>query len=158
ILFTFYNVVNLPTLQPDYEWQNIPNRTVGYRLEQGQIRRDSSTDVSWKMAGGGLISTPKDLANFCGALMDETLINEREKRILWSRQITNKRKLTNYGLGFTIARRTVRFNVGHNGSQEKTKARLTLYPYDNVCIVIMSNTNSTKPNTFIKAITPIVLN
>lgn len=149
------NRANLKTLQPDYEWKKIPNRAQGYRLEKGQIIRESSTDVSWKMAGGGLISTPRDLANFCGALMDDTLINETEKKRLWREQITTMGNSTKYGLGFFISQSQGRFNVSHHGLQEKTKARFILYPDENLCFVIMSNTNSAKLNTFFNALTQI---
>lgn len=151
------NPANLNTLQPDYQWETIPNRVIGYRREKGQIIQDRLTDVSWKMAGGGLMSTPKDLTTFCGALMDNTLLDERAKRTLWTEQITSKGKTTEYGLGFGIGRWKNHVYIGHSGSQENTKTRLEFYPKDNLCIVIMSNTNTTKTNSFVKAIAQTIL-
>ena len=62
------------SLRPDYQWIDIPNRAVGYRKGRGETadpRVSTDTDVSWKLGGGGFISTIDDLAIFGQSLINQ---------------------------------------------------------------------------------------
>ncbi|MBI4461559.1 MAG: beta-lactamase family protein [Acidobacteria bacterium] len=150
--------LGLKTLQPDYEWKAIAHRAVGYyRARESapgdsrpagnlaarpavRILRQGSTDVSWKLPGGGFVSTIEDMALYCGGLMDDKLLAPEMKQQAWTTQKDAEGKETGYGLGFGVAARNGRRLVSHSGSQEKTRTRLNLYPDDRLCIVVMSNT------------------
>ena len=60
--------LGLASLQPDYQWIEIPHRAVGYIKREKAIERSTDTDVSWKLGGGGYISNIDDLALWCAAL------------------------------------------------------------------------------------------
>jgi CubicO group peptidase (beta-lactamase class C family) len=104
------------------------------------------------MAGGGLISTPLDLATFCAALMDDTLLSEAQKAALWTERTTSGGEPTKYGLGFAVGTRDGRRFVEHAGVQPKTRTHLRLFPDEQRCIVVMSNTTSAKTTRLIDAL------
>ena len=65
--------LKLGTLQPDYQWEEIPRRAVGYRQRGGQVEVSTNTDVSWKLGGGGFISNIDDLATLAAGLLNHRL-------------------------------------------------------------------------------------
>jgi len=134
----------MTTFRPDYQWEAIPNRAVGYRHvgegETARTVRSTDTDVSWKLGGGGFISTVGDLARFSIAVMDARLVPRETLDVMWTEQKTRDGKGTNYGLGFGVRRDGGVRLVQHSGSQEKTATFLLLDPAAGAGVAIMSNT------------------
>eukprot|EP00004_Rigifila_ramosa_P018294 TRINITY_DN452_c0_g1_i1.p1 TRINITY_DN452_c0_g1~~TRINITY_DN452_c0_g1_i1.p1 ORF type:complete len:202 (+),score=46.94 TRINITY_DN452_c0_g1_i1:635-1240(+) len=119
-------------LQPDYEWVDIPHRAVGYNVRGEDVGSD---DVSWKLAGGGYISTVQQMMQYCRAMMGTEVASEELKYgVLWQ---PNEDK---QGLGwFLDYRGDILHAVYHSGSQQKTATKLMLYLEDGVCVTVMSN-------------------
>lgn len=123
------------TFQPDYEWAQIPDRAVGYRNE-GAVPADvGSTDVSWKLAAGGSVSTVEDLTKWCAAFLGDEIVTDDVRALVF----TPSRPAPGYGLGFNIGALGGRRTWSHSGGQEKTRTYLRIYPDDDVCFVAMSN-------------------
>ncbi len=142
----------LTTLQPDYQWVDIPHRAVGYDQKQGKIVRSTDTDVSWKLGGGGFISTIDDFAGFAAALLNGKFLAPATYETMWTRQRTADGKETSYGLGFNLAQQHGSLRVAHNGAQEKTRTRLVIYPERGHGIVVMTNSEWIEPEAFTMAI------
>jgi CubicO group peptidase (beta-lactamase class C family) len=53
----------------------IAHRARGYRLEDGVLRNSAATDMSFKLAAGGWITTAPDLVRFLDAVMDDRLVS-----------------------------------------------------------------------------------
>lgn len=141
------------TMQPDYEWLSIPNRAVGYR---GGKSTGKSSDVSYKLPGGGFISTVEDAARFCAHLRNESILTKSEKQLLWSPWYSNT---PGYGQGFALERSVPSGEVsvvGHNGNQEKTSTALRYYLHKDTCIVIMSNSEDMKQDEVVSALQRIL--
>ncbi len=156
--------LGMNTLQPDYQWIDIPNRTIGYRKRQNNIVVSSNTDVSWKLGGGGYISSIEDLAKLGEGLLNGKLIQPKTRELMWVPRKTTTGKQTSYGLGFrrwnyvngalqsvsaeasaTESKNAVLMRlVGHSGSQEKTKTLLVLEPQKRFGMVLMSNSEHTQ--------------
>ena len=156
--------LGMNTLQPDYQWIDIPNRTIGYRKRQNKIVVSSNTDVSWKLGGGGYISSIEDLAKLGEGLLNGKLIQPKTRELMWVPRKTTTGKQTSYGLGFrrwkyvngalqsvsaeasvTESKNQVLMQlVGHSGSQEKTKTLLVLEPQKRFGLVLMSNSEHTQ--------------
>ena len=156
--------LGMNTLQPDYQWIDIPNRTIGYRKRQNKIVVSSNTDVSWKLGGGGYISSIEDLAKLGEGLLNGKLIQPKTRDLMWAPRTTTTGKQTSYGLGFrrwkyvngalqsvsaeaaaTESKKQVLMRlVGHSGSQEKTKTLLVLEPQKRFGLVLMSNSEHTQ--------------
>lgn len=133
----------MTTLQPDYQWIAIPHRAVGYRKNGDAMERSTDTDVSWKLPGGGFISSVGDLARFGAAMLGTTLVDAPSKATMWTPQKTRGGEDTGYGLGFRIVSKDGRRRVLHSGAQEKTATFLLLLPDEPagpVAVAIMTNT------------------
>ncbi len=132
--------LGMSTLRPDYQWEDIPHRAVGYRTNrQGEAVQSTNTDVSWKLGGGGWISSVEDLARLAAGLMDDSIVPAPVRERMWTRQRTRDGAETGYGLGFTVGVLDGMRLVGHSGSQEKTRTNMLLCPELGAAIVLMSN-------------------
>ena len=137
----------------DREATPLPRRAVGYFREGAVVKRQGSTDVSWKAAGGGLISTPEDLTQYCAALSDQRLLSAKAKTLAWTTQKTASGKATNYGFGFRVGSGF----VTHDGAQEKSRTLLKLYTASGLCLVIMSNSEYSDVDAIAAALDPLAL-
>ncbi len=144
--------LGLSTLQPDYQWNSIADRVVGYRMVNDGIRESSNTDVSWKLGGGGMISSVDDMARFACALLSDELLSEEIKQQMWVRQKTTDGTETNVGLGFYVDGEGRSLKISHNGSQEKARTRLVIYPRGQNGVVVMSNCEYADPGKISTAI------
>ncbi len=136
----------LHSLQPDYEWADIPHRAAGYEYFGETAYDVGSSDVSWKLPGGGIISTAHDFAGYCAALMGTALLDAEGKAMAFAKQRTSGGDLVGYGLGFGVGSRGGRRLISHNGSQQKTRTSLRLYPDEGLCFVVMTNTHTGDPD------------
>ena len=145
--------LGMKTLQPDYQWKRIKNRAVGYgKSTTGKIVPSSDTDVSWKLGGGGFISTVDDLAKFAEGLLQHKLVSKETQAMMFKRRAIADGTTTNYGLGFQSKELNGRQTVGHGGSQEKTKTRLAIDLESNSGVVLMSNSEYVDTAKFGEAI------
>lgn len=156
--------LRMETLQPDYQWVEIPNRTIGYRKRQEKIVVSSNTDVSWKLAGGGYISNIDDLTKLGEGLLNGKLVEPATLKLMWTPRKTSTGEQTSYGLGFRQwnyvdgklqgdstksgesglkDKMTLRL-MGHSGSQQKTKTLLVLEPSKKFGMALMANSEQTK--------------
>lgn len=137
--------LGMTTLQPDYQWKDIPHRAVGYRTRGDVIVPSTNSDVSWKLGGGGFISTIGDLTRFARGLLDPTFITPPMRELLWTPQTTTAGDVTGYGLGFGITTTDDnRLLVQHSGAQEKTRTLLLIFPDDGVAVTLMTNSEYVK--------------
>ncbi|MEE8586535.1 MAG: serine hydrolase domain-containing protein, partial [Acidobacteriota bacterium] len=137
--------LGLKSLQPDYEWAEIPDRAVGYRLRGIFNNRQGSDDVSWKLPGGGVLSTVEDLTNYCKGLVGDGFLSQQEKELLWTSQTTADGKQTGYGMGFGVEDGAGQKRVTHGGSQQKAKTYLLAVPAQKSCVTVMSNSVQANP-------------
>jgi len=161
--------LKLATLQPDYQWEEIPHRAVGYLQRGGQVEVSTNTDVSWKLGGGGFISNIDDLAKFAAGLLNHRLVKPATRQKMWARQMTSGGEQTKYALGFSFnhyrdgelhtwsANGTGIEIVGHSGSQEKTKTWMALSPQKKLGVVVMSNSEYASPRRLAGRLLEVVM-
>jgi CubicO group peptidase (beta-lactamase class C family) len=140
--------LHLTTMQPDYQWINIPNRAVGYVKNGAAVERSTDTDVSWKLGGGGYISDIADFAGFAKGVLDGRLVSAQTQAAMWTPQKLADGAATDYGLGFMIADDNGSLRIAHSGSQEKTKTWLAIWPQQKRGIVIMTNSEWVDPRKY----------
>jgi len=137
--------LGMKSLRPDFPWEDIPGRVVGYRRTERGVERRQDRDVTeayWKWGGGGFSSTPADLAAFCVGLLQTKLVSKQTQRQMWS-PVTptepDKPKLK-YGLGFYVVQSPSGSRwVGHDGMQTKARTGFLLEPESNRGVVILTN-------------------
>lgn len=143
--------LGMTTCRPDYQWEDIAHRAVGYRKIAGKVIPSTNTDVSWKLAGGGYVSTIQDLALFARSLTGEKLLSRKALGEMWTPMKTESGKSTGYGMGFGVRREGDRLRVSHSGAQEKTRTLLQVFPDEGRAMVFMTNSEYAKPGEILKA-------
>jgi len=131
--------LGMATLRPDYQWEEIPGRARGYRRAGPLVVPSGDSDVSWKLAGGGFISTVGDLARFARGLMGEELLPREALDRMWTPLTLRDGEQTRYGLGFGVGRAGEERVIRHSGSQQKTRTFLSVRPDSGRAVVVMTN-------------------
>ncbi|MCB0418552.1 MAG: beta-lactamase family protein [Bdellovibrionaceae bacterium] len=130
----------ITTLRPDTLWNMAPHRAEGYIAVGTNFVLDADNDVSWKLAGGGFISTTEDLSRYALAVMGEDFLTPAEKALLWTKTKLNNGSTISYGVGWNVyTTADGHKKVSHSGSQEKARARLNLYPEEGLGFAILTN-------------------
>jgi CubicO group peptidase (beta-lactamase class C family) len=131
--------LGMSTLRSDKSWIDVPHRAAGYRRVLGAIVPSMDVDVSWKVAGGGFISSAPDLGRFGAGLLAGVLVEPATQATMWTAQPTRDGTATGYGLGFRVGEHRGRRLISHGGSQEKTRTLLMLLPDQDVALALMCN-------------------
>lgn len=125
--------------QPDYGWKDIAHRSEGYvRPDPSSevVREDGDDDVSWKLPGGGFVSTTDDAGKYCAGLLDPALFPEGARDLAFSRSHTGDGAEIGYGLGWNVGKK----RLSHSGHQQKAESLLLIYPEERMCFAALSNT------------------
>ena len=118
----------------------IPNRAQGYRKTSGGALQNSPlADNSYKVPGGGFVSTVEDLAKFAVALQKDTLLKRETRELMFTAQKTADGKPTTYGLGWSVGTRNGQRIAGHSGGQQRISTFLHTMPDQGLAVVLMAN-------------------
>lgn len=141
--------LGMASLQPDYQWIEIPGRAVGYRKKEGSIERSTDTDVSWKLGGGGYVSTIDDMALWCTAVARGELLQPETWKLISTPVRPAEGPASGYGLGFRVQGAGDRLCISHSGAQEKTRTHLAAFPKAGFGVVAMTNSEYGKPQAIV---------
>ncbi len=87
----------------DKQREIIPNRVKGYEKNaERNIVNAPLTDVSIKVAGGGILSTANDLLLFSKALLENKLLKQSTLEMMIRKSKLKSGKEIDYGLGFSL--------------------------------------------------------
>lgn len=118
----------------------IPNRARGYRKTQaGEIQNAPLHDTSIKVPGGGLVTTPEDLAKFAIAVNTNQLVKQETLAQMWTKPKATDGTEQNYAMGFLINDRDGLLRVFNDGSQAGTRTYLFLIPKQRFAVALMTN-------------------
>ena len=118
----------------------IPHRTRYYSTNKsGAVVNADLLDSSYKIPGGGLISSADDMARFEIAILNDTLIKRATRDIQWTPQKTADGLQSGYALGWGTSVRDGIFEVGHNGSQQGTSTSIRVAPEKRDGVVVLVN-------------------
>lgn len=133
--------LGMRTTEPDHRSRAIPHRAKGYeRSAAGELFESFDDDVSWKLPGGGWISTVGDLARFGAGLIGSQLLDESQKALLWTPQPLADGTTTEYGLGFIPGTLQGQRLISHSGGQRKASTFLAVLPERRLAVAVMCNT------------------
>lgn len=133
--------LGMTTLRPDYQWESMEHRAIGYLKLGEDIRRSPDTDVSWKLPGGGYLSTIGDLARFARGVANGETLSAKSWTAMFTPQVAPETEAghVQYGLGFGINRKGDELRVSHSGSQWKTRTLCQVKPGSKRAVVLMTN-------------------
>lgn len=113
----------------------VPHRARGYQKLDGQVKNATLMDSSYKIPGGGYVSTAEDLVRFGQALLDGKLLKADTLKQMWT--ATTVSGSSAYGLGFSLPEGG-KF-VTHTGGQAGTTTRLFIMPQAHFVLAVMAN-------------------
>ena len=124
----------------------IPGRAQGYRRNQdGSLRNSPLADNSYKIPGGGFVSTVEDLARFAAAVQTWKLVRRETAEQMFTKQKLRDNTETPYGLGWQIAAASDGQRVvSHGGAQQRVSTLLVLRPGQNFAVALMANVEGTR--------------
>jgi serine beta-lactamase-like protein LACTB len=133
--------------QVDDVYGIISNRARGYSPKvygqfNGNWRNPALMDSSYKIPGGGLVSTAEDLARFAIAVQNGVLIKQETFEQMSKSQRTRDGRETGYGYGWYVDRREGREpdgSVWHGGVQQGFTSDLWILPRQHFAVVILTN-------------------
>jgi CubicO group peptidase (beta-lactamase class C family) len=127
----------------------VAHRARGYQKLDGRIKNANLMDSSYKIPGGGYVSTAEDLVRFAQALLDGKLLKPATLAQMWSATAVSGKE--SYGLGFQVLEGG-RF-VMHGGGQPGTSTLLLIVPQARCALAIMANLEATPVRDLIAPLT-----
>jgi serine beta-lactamase-like protein LACTB len=99
-------------------------------------------DSSYKVPGGGLISSADDMAHFEAAILADKLLRGATRDLMWTSQKTDDGKPTSYGLGWGIVDKFGVHILAHTGSQQGTSTAFAVVPERRAGVVVLANVDA----------------
>lgn len=136
----------------------IPHRTRWYHKDKSGIVRNAGVlDSSYKIPGGGIISSADDMAKFEAAILGDKLLKRGTRDLMWTSLKTADGKETGYGLGWGIMDKLGLHMQGHTGGQQGTSTAFAVVPGRNAGVVVLCNMDDVDVNQLAMQILRMVL-
>src|SRR5579863_3277577 len=144
--------------QADDRFAIIPYRTRFYqKTGSGAVQNADFLDSSYKIPGGGWLSSAEDMARFEVAILNDKLLRRSTRDLMWTPLKPSDGSEDTYGLGWgTFTEDGVRFE-GHSGGQQGTSTDFLLAPERRAGVVVLANMEGVSASDLAKEILKIVL-
>jgi len=126
----------------------VPYRTRFYqKTESGTVENAGFLDSSYKIPGGGWLSSAEDMAHFEVAVLNDKLIKRTTRDLMWTPLKPSDGSDDNYGLGWgSLTLDGVRA-FGHSGGQQGTSTYFLVAPDRRAGVVVLTNMEDADPKT-----------
>jgi CubicO group peptidase (beta-lactamase class C family) len=145
--------------RPDDRFAIIPLRTRFYSTDKsGAVVNAEFLDSSYKVPGGGWLSSAPDMARFEVAILTDRLIKRATRDIMWTPQMPSDglgRMV--YGLGWQGGTTDGVGDVGHGGSQQGTSTMMLIAPDARAGVVVLINSDAAGASELASHLLEIVL-
>jgi CubicO group peptidase (beta-lactamase class C family) len=136
----------------------IPFRTRFYSKDKaGSITNADFLDSSYKIPGGGWLSSADDMAQFEVAMLNDRLVARSTRDLMWTPLKPTDGKEDNYALGWSTGKDFGILDVGHDGSQQGTSTSLKIVPERRAGVVVLINLDSGNASDLATELMKIVL-
>jgi CubicO group peptidase (beta-lactamase class C family) len=138
--------LGLSSLRVDSGVELIRHRAQGYvRSADGSYRLSASVDTSYKIPGGGLVSSAPDAARLLLALGRGEVLKAATRELLFTPQPLADGKPTSYALGWRVhVDAEGRREVWHTGAQQRVSTILYGVPSEGFAAAIFCNLEGVK--------------
>ncbi len=129
----------------------VPDRVAFYQAEGGRYTPSYPINSSYKIAGGGLISTPSDLVRLGALLLGDGFVSAAGKKAMWTPLALADGSMNpeNYAIGWRVDTSTRMLGdtnpvqiFHHGGAQQGAAAFIMLVPKYGIAVAAMSNSGS----------------
>jgi serine beta-lactamase-like protein LACTB, mitochondrial len=144
--------------QVDNRFKVVPYRTRFYRkADSGTVENSDFLDSSYKIPGGGWLSSAEDMANFEVAILADKLIKRSTRDVMWTPGKPSDGKSNGYALGWGTFTEEQVFYTGHSGGQQGTSTDFLVAPGQRAGVVVLTNMEGLNPNELAREMLGIVL-
>jgi CubicO group peptidase (beta-lactamase class C family) len=126
----------------------VPHRARGYQVKNGNVENAGLMDSSYKIPGGGLVSTAEDMVRFEIALMDGKILKPETLAAMWTptgRPQLEGGKPATYGMGFGILMIDGQKYIAHSGGQQGTSTVTEFTPGKRFAVAVFTNDEDAEP-------------
>jgi CubicO group peptidase (beta-lactamase class C family) len=145
--------------RPDDRFAIIPLRARFYSKDKsGAVVNAEFLDASYKVPGGGWLSSAPDMARFEAAILSDHLVKRATRDIMWTPQMPSDglgRMV--YGLGWQGGTTEGVVDVGHGGSQQGASAMMLIAPDARAGVVVLINSDAAGASELASQLLEIVL-
>jgi CubicO group peptidase (beta-lactamase class C family) len=135
-----FKAASMEVTQADNSFDVVPRRTRWYHKDKaGVVQNAGVLDSSYKIPGGGLISSADDMAEFEIAIMDNRVLRSATRAMMWTPQKAADGSQNGYALGWGTGVRLGIAVVGHTGGQQGTSTSILLAPERRAGVVVLAN-------------------
>ncbi|HXW92405.1 MAG TPA: serine hydrolase domain-containing protein [Terriglobales bacterium] len=127
----------------------VPLRARGYQFVQGKVENAGLMDSSYKIPGGGLVSTAADLVRLAMALMDGKILKPGSLAAMWTPTDLpdfKDGKPSEYGMGFGVNMVDGQQRISHSGGQQGTSTYMAFFPAKRLAVAVMANNEQAEPD------------
>jgi serine beta-lactamase-like protein LACTB len=126
--------------QADNFFTIVPHRSRWYHKDKsGVVENAGVLDSSYKIPGGGLISSADDMARFEIAILANKLLKPATREQMWTPQKAADGSENGYALGWDHSKKFGLSLVAHSGGQQGTSTSIILVPERSTGVVVLAN-------------------
>jgi CubicO group peptidase (beta-lactamase class C family) len=126
--------------QADDRFAIIPYRTRFYqKTKSGAVQNAEFLDSSYKIPGGGWLSSAEDMARFEVAILNDKLVKRSTRDLMWTPLKPSDGSKDEYGLGWGTGSDGGIAFVGHDGGQQGTSTAFVIAPALRAGVVVLIN-------------------
>ncbi len=147
----------MDSTQVDNRFAIIPYRTRFYRkTDSGTVQNTDFLDSSYKIPGGGWLSSAEDMAKFEVAILNDKLIKRSTRDLMWTPLKPSDGSKDTYGLGWGSSTESGIALVGHSGGQQGTSTRFLIAPALRAGVVVLTNMEDADPDKLAREILKVL--
>jgi CubicO group peptidase (beta-lactamase class C family) len=136
----------------------VPFRTRFYSKDKsGAITNADFLDSSYKIPGGGWLSSADDMAQFEVAMLNDRLVARSTRDLMWTPLKPTDGKEDNYALGWGTGKDLGVLDVGHGGGQQGTSTFFMIVPERRAGVVVLINLDAGNASDLATELMKIVL-
>lgn len=126
--------------QVDNRFTIIPYRTRFYsKTESETVQNADFLDSSYKIPGGGWLSSAEDMARFEVAILSDKLIQRSTRDLMWTPLKPAEGKPNGYALGWGTFNQNGVMVAGHSGGQQGCSTDFLIAPEKKLGVVVLTN-------------------
>lgn len=153
-----FRPADMEETQVDNRFTVIPYRTRFYRkTDSGTVQNSDFLDSSYKIPGGGWLSSAEDMAKFEVAILNDKLVKRSTRDLMWTPLKPTDGSKDTYGLGWGVGDAEGIAIVGHSGGQQGTSTDFLIAPDKRAGVVVLTNMEGSDSTGLSRAIFKILV-
>jgi CubicO group peptidase (beta-lactamase class C family) len=128
-----------------------------HKDESGKVLNADFLDSSYKIPGGGWLSSAEDMARFEVAVLSDKLIHRATRDVMWTPLKTADGSKNDYALGWETGKELGVLDVGHGGGQQGTSTFIMLVPERRAGVVVLTNMDGVDASSLATELMKIIL-